>query len=186
MCKTRRVSLIPNVDTYPQSASASIVAASRLVYAIARDGPIPLHGWVRRVSKSHMPYNAVTVVFAFCATLLCTSLPSPVAFTSLVSACNLLVLSPYGLIALLRLTITPDKFKNSKFYLGRFRHLIYAVAVVFDAFLFGVSAKNLRHLVALTTLARSYCPRSISQSLAKHLISCVNWLNVVNVSVLIS
>jgi len=113
------------------------------VYAIARDGPIPLHNWVSRVSKNHMPYNAVTIIFAFCAVLLCTALPSPVAFTSLVSACNLMLLSPYGLIALLRLTITPDKFNRSKFslekYVGKFRHLIYVVTVIFGAFIFAVS-----------------------------------------------
>jgi len=124
------------------SASAAIIASSRLVYAIGRDGPIPLHNWVSRLSKNRMPYNAVTIIFAFCAVLLCTALPSPVAFTSLVSACNLMLLSPYGLIALLRLTITPDKFNRSKFslkkYVGKFRHLIYAVTVIFGAFIFAV------------------------------------------------
>ena len=146
MRKTRRVSLIHKADTYLQSASASIVAASRLVYAIARDGPIPLHSWVSRVSKSHMPYNAVTAVFTFCAVLLCTALPSPVAFTSLISACNLMILSPYGLIALLRLTITPDKFNRSRFslerYVGKFRYLIYAITVIFDVLLFAVSPQT--------------------------------------------
>jgi len=119
------------------SASTTILAASRLVYAIARDGPIPFHDWVKQVDNHH-PYNAVTVVYLFCAALLCTILPSNVAFTSLISASALLILTPYGLVALLRLTVTRDKFEDSSFYLGRFRHLIYAIAFIFTGFLFAI------------------------------------------------
>ena len=146
MCEACCICLIHDDDAYSQSASATIMAALRLLYAVARDGPTPLPGWVKwvkRVDSHHRPRNAVMVVYAFCATLLCAFLPSAVASTSLLSCTTLLIIMPYGLIALLHLTVTPDKFKGSKFYLGRFRRVIYAIAVIFEGCLFAVSAQTL-------------------------------------------
>lgn len=68
------------------NASIATVAASRLVFAVARDGVLPFSSWVGRVTDDGRPKNAVTVMYCFGAVLLCTILPSNVAFTSLVSA----------------------------------------------------------------------------------------------------
>ena len=68
------------------NTSVSIVASSRLVFAVARDGVLPFSGFVGRTTPDGRPANAVTVMFIFGAVLLCTILPSSVAFTSLVSA----------------------------------------------------------------------------------------------------
>lgn len=68
------------------NTSISIVASSRLVFAVARDGVLPLSGWVGKVTEDGRPKNAVTVMTVFGALILCTILPSTVAFTSLVSA----------------------------------------------------------------------------------------------------
>ena len=62
------------------------VASSRLIWAVARDGVLPFSGWISAVSDNKEPRNAITVMLVVASLLLCTILPSPVAFTSLVSA----------------------------------------------------------------------------------------------------
>ncbi len=122
-----------------QSTSVAIVAASRLIFAVARDGVLPLSWWIGKVDASRQPRNAVTVMFVFGALILCTILPSQVAFTSLVSAGGIPTTAAYGLISLLRLTMTPDDFKGSHFYLGRWRKPFYLAAVIFNGIVFSVS-----------------------------------------------
>ena len=116
----------------------AVVAASRLVFAVARDGVFPFSGWISKVSSDGQPRNAVTVMFAFAAALLCTILPSQVAFTSLISAGGVPTIAAYGLIPLLRLTMTPNHFRSSRFYLGKFAKPFYIAAVFFNAIVFAV------------------------------------------------
>jgi len=118
--------------------SVAVVAASRLVFAVARDGVLPLSGWIGRVTPDGRPNNAVTVIFVFAAALLCTILPSQVAFTSLVSAGSVPTIAAYGLIALLRLTMTPNNFQSSHFGLGVFGKPFYVAAVIFNGIVFSV------------------------------------------------
>jgi len=120
------------------NTSASIVASSRLVFAVARDGVLPMSGWLSQVDASGQPRQAVTLVYLFAAVIICAILPSAVAFTSLVSAGSLPTIAAYGLISLLRLTMTPNGFKNSVFYLGKYRRVFYVVAVLFNALVFAV------------------------------------------------
>lgn len=75
------------------------VASSRLIWAVARDGVLPFSGWISKVSEKKEPRNAVIVMHAVAAALLCTILPSPVAFTSLVSAAGVPTITAYALIA---------------------------------------------------------------------------------------
>jgi len=81
------------------NTSVAVIAASRLIFAIARDGVLPLSGWIAQVSKDGQPRNAVKVIWAVGSLLLCTILPSPVAFTSLVSAAGVPTITAYALIA---------------------------------------------------------------------------------------
>jgi len=120
------------------NTSVAIVAASRLIYAVARDGVLPMSSWIGQVDRARQPRNAVTVMGIFGAIILCTILPSQVAFTSLISAGGIPTTAAYGLIALLRLTMTPDDFKSSHFYLGRFRKPFYVAAVLFNGLIFAV------------------------------------------------
>ncbi|KAF7294748.1 Gamma-aminobutyric acid transporter [Mycena indigotica] len=120
------------------NTSVAIVAASRLVFAVARDGVLPLSPWISRVDSSRQPRNAVTVIYIFGAVLLCTILPSQVAFTSLVSAGGVPTIAAYGLIALLRLTMTPTGFTNSHYHLGKLARPFYASTVLFNALVFSV------------------------------------------------
>ncbi|KAG5352000.1 hypothetical protein C0989_004247 [Termitomyces sp. Mn162] len=120
------------------NTSIAIVAASRLVFAVARDGVLPLSGWIGKVDSLGQPRHAITVIYIFGACILCTILPSQVAFTSLVSAGGVPTIAAYGLISLLRLTMTPGRFKSSYFYLGKFAIPFYICAAVFNAIVFSV------------------------------------------------
>ena len=95
--------------------------------------------WLSQVDASGQPRHAVTFVYLFGAAILCAILPSQVAFTSLVSAGGIPTIAAYGLIALLRLTMTPNGFKKSYFYLGKYRRIFYVVAALFNALVFAVS-----------------------------------------------
>ena len=99
---------------------------------------LPLSDWIGRVDSNGQPKNAVTVMYVFGAAILCTILPSQVAFTSLVSAGGVPTIAAYGLIALLRLTMTPGRFKSSHFYLGRLAIPFYIVSILFNALVFAV------------------------------------------------
>lgn len=120
------------------NTSIAIVASSRLIFAVARDGVLPLSNWLGQVDAAGQPRHAVTLVFIFAATILCAILPSQVAFTSLVSAGGVPTIAAYGLIALLRLIMTPDRFKKSYFYLGKFRRVFYIAAVLFNGLVVAV------------------------------------------------
>lgn len=120
------------------NTSIAVVAASRLIFAVARDGVLPLSGWIGRVTDDGQPRNAVTVMFVFAAVLLCSIIPSQVAFTSLISAGAVPTIAAYGLIALLRLTMTPNHFQSSRFSLGRFAKPFYLAAAIFNGIVFAV------------------------------------------------
>ncbi|KAI0063074.1 amino acid transporter [Artomyces pyxidatus] len=120
------------------NTSVSIVAASRLIFAVARDGVLPLSGWIGKVNSQGQPQNAVTVMFVFGAVILCSILPSQVAFTSLVSAGGIPTIAAYGLIALLRFTMTPNAFKSSHFYLGKLGRPFYLITVLWNGLVFSV------------------------------------------------
>lgn len=122
-----------------QNTSVAIVAASRLIFAVSRDGVLPLSGWIGRVDAERQPRNAVTIMLLFGAAILCTILPSQVAFFSLTSAGGVPTTAAYGLIALLRLTMTPNEFKGSHFYLGKWRKPFYVATVLFNGVVFAVS-----------------------------------------------
>jgi translation initiation factor 5B len=83
-------------------------------------------------------------MYVFGAAILCTILPSQVAFYSLISAGGVPTIAAYGLIGFLRLTRTPNDFRSSHFYLGRFRKLLYALVVVWCALIVAVSSLHAR------------------------------------------
>lgn len=129
-----------------QNSTIAVVASSRLLFAIARDGVLPLSSWIGRVDSHRQPRNAVTVMFVFGAVLLCSIIPSQVAFTSLISAGGVPTIAAYALIALLRLTCTPHAFKTSYFYLGRWARPMYLSTVLFNGLVFAVRVSHRRSL----------------------------------------
>ena len=115
-----------------------MVASSRLLFAVARDGVLSLSSWIGRVDSHRQPRNALTVMFVFAAILLCSIIPSQVAFTSLISAGGVPTIAAYGLIGLLRFTFTPHSFKSSYFYLGCWARPMYVSTVLFNGLVFVV------------------------------------------------
>ncbi|WWD21329.1 hypothetical protein CI109_105813 [Kwoniella shandongensis] len=121
------------------NCSIAIVAASRLVFAVARDGVLPFSSYVGKVTPDGRPAHAVNVMLVFGAALLCTILPSTVAFTSLVSAGGIPTIAAYALISFCRLVFTPNSFKTSKFGLGPFARPFYIITFLWNCFIFAVN-----------------------------------------------
>ncbi|KAK5172668.1 uncharacterized protein LTR77_002788 [Saxophila tyrrhenica] len=111
------------------------VASSRLIWAVARDGVLPFSGWISAVSVKKEPKNAIIVMHAVAALLLCTILASPVAFTSLVSAAGVPTITAYALIAFGRSFITPHNFKHARFSLGRWSRPLTFITFVWNLYL---------------------------------------------------
>ncbi len=120
------------------NTSISMVAVSRLVFAIARDSVFPFSSALCRVSKTKQPHNAVIFIAAIAALLLCTQLPSQVAFLSLTSTSAAGSLAAYVLVGFGRAFITRKTFKPSFWDLGRFGVLMAIVACIWNGFAFAV------------------------------------------------
>ncbi|CAK7270419.1 hypothetical protein SEPCBS57363_004091 [Sporothrix epigloea] len=145
------------------NTAIAVLAASRLVFAVARDGVLPCSAWVARVVDGQ-PRNAVYVVWAVSALVTCTILPSAAAFTSLVSIAAVPSSAAYGLIALGRLVLTPNTISAPAWSLGRLSKpfqvvtVIYnawVVAILFSPYVFPVTASTLNYapvLMAIVTL----------------------------------
>ncbi|KAJ5182518.1 Thiamine transporter thi9 [Penicillium capsulatum] len=119
------------------NTAIAIVAASRLVFAVARDGVLPFSGWVSKVHNGQ-PRNAVIVVWVVAAIVTCTILPSSVAFTSLVSAAGVPSAAAYGLICLGRLICTPKRFPKPKWSLGRLSKPFQFIAVLWNGWVVAI------------------------------------------------
>ncbi|KAM0788913.1 hypothetical protein ACM66B_002992 [Microbotryomycetes sp. NB124-2] len=120
------------------NTSLAVTAASRLVFAIARDGILPGSSWIGRVDKNGQPRNAIIFIGIVASVLLCSILPSAVAFTSLVSCGGVPTIAAYALIPALRLIFTRNDFHHAKWSTGRLSKPFMVVAVLFNTFLLGV------------------------------------------------
>ncbi|KAF9640011.1 amino acid transporter [Lasiodiplodia theobromae] len=147
------------------NTAIAIIAASRLVFAVARDGVLPFSPWVSRVDPATgQPKNAVLVVWGVAALVTCSILPSGVAFTSLVSAAGVPSAAAYGLICLSRLVLTPTTFPKPKWSLGRWSKPMqvvgvfwngWVVAVLFSPYVWPVEAATLNYapvIMAIVTV----------------------------------
>ncbi|KAJ5931570.1 hypothetical protein N7516_006059 [Penicillium verrucosum] len=119
------------------NTSIALVAVSRLVFAVARDGVFPFSDVLSRVSKSKRPHNAVIFISTIAA-LLCTQLPSQVAFSSLVSTSAAGSLAAYGLLGTGRAFITRQSFRPGFWDLGRFGVVAAVVTFLWNGFAFAV------------------------------------------------
>jgi len=138
------------------STAVSAVAASRLVFAIARDGVLPFSSWIGKVSPNGQPKNALTVIGCAAALLICTVLPSSVAFQSLVSCAGVPTVSAWGLISFARCFITPHALKNSRFSLGRYSRSMQLIAFVWNTYLAIILFSPLQYPVTSTNF--NYAP----------------------------
>jgi amino acid transporter len=120
------------------NTSISMMAVSRLVFAIARDSVFPFSDALCKVSKSKQPHNAAIFVTAVAGLLLCTQLPSQVAFLSLTSTSAAGSIAAYGLVAFRRVFITRKTFRPSFFDLGRYGVMMAVVTFAWNSFAFAV------------------------------------------------
>lgn len=120
------------------NTSISLVAVSRLVFAIARDSVFPFSDVLCRVSKTKQPHNAVIFIATIAALLLCTQLPSQVAFESLTSTSAAGSIAAYGLLGFGRAFITRKTFQPGFWDLGRFGILFAVVTFIWNGFAFAV------------------------------------------------
>lgn len=120
------------------NTSISIVAVSRLVFAIARDSVFPYSDMLCRVSKSKQPHNAVLFIALIAALLLCTQLPSQVAFASLTSTSAAGSIAAYGLVGFGRAFISNKSFKPSFWDMGKFGVLFALITFIWNGFAFAV------------------------------------------------
>lgn len=132
------------------------VASSRLIWAVARDGVLPFSGWISKVSGKKEPKNAIVVMHAVAALLLCTILPSPVAFTSLVSAAGVPTITAYALIAFGRFFLTPRQFQHAPWSLGRWARPFTLIALIWNLYLAAVLFSPLYFPVTAATF--NYSP----------------------------
>lgn len=149
----RHSPLIVNItDHDSQNTAIAVLAASRLVFAVARDGVLPYSSWVSQVTASGQPKNAIYVVWGVASIITLTILPSGVAFTSLVSAAGVPSAAAYGLICFGRIFLTPNKFPKPRWSLGKFSKPFqfisifwngWVVAVLFSPYEFPVTGDTL-------------------------------------------
>ncbi|KAI8313413.1 Thiamine transporter thi9 [Colletotrichum sp. SAR11_59] len=119
------------------NTAIAVLAASRLVFAVARDGVLPYSSWVSKVVDGQ-PRNAILVVWGVASVITCTILPSSVAFTSLVSAAGVPSAAAYGLICLGRLFLTPKTFPKPAWSLGKWSRPFQAIAVLWNGWVVAV------------------------------------------------
>jgi amino acid transporter len=165
VCKSLQLLIIIQRESLRlnQNTAIAVTAASRLVFAVARDGVLPWSGWVSKV-EAGQPRNAVLVVWGVASIITCTILPSAVAFTSLVSAAGVPSAAAYGLISLARLFLTPKNFPKPAWSLGRLSKPFqviavfwngWVVAVLYSPYVFPVTAESLNYapiIMAGTTI----------------------------------
>jgi amino acid transporter len=120
------------------NTSISLVAVSRLVFAVARDGVFPFSDVLSRVSKSKQPRNAVIFIATIAALLLCTQLPSQVAFASLISTSAAGSIAAYGLVGIGRAFITRKTFRAGFWDMGRFGVVAAVITFIWNGFVFSV------------------------------------------------
>ena len=164
-----------------QNTAIAIVAASRLVFAVARDGVLPFSGWVSQVSAEGQPRNAVIVVWGVAALVSCTILPSAVAFTSLISAAGVPSAAAYGLICLGRVFLTPNSFPTPKWSLGRWSKPFqvisifwngWVVAVLYSPYEFPVTGTTSMYLALFSIQVRSDPVRRLGRNLSSRDYQC--------------
>lgn len=115
------------------NTSLAVTAASRLIFAIARDGILPGSKWIGKVDKNGQPKNAIIFIGVIAGLLLLTILPSSVAFTSLVSCGAVPTIAAYALIPALRLIFTRGHFADAKWSNGRFSIPFSVIAAVWNS-----------------------------------------------------
>ncbi|EEB07864.1 amino acid permease [Schizosaccharomyces japonicus yFS275] len=121
------------------NTSIGIVASSRLVFAIARDGVLPFSGWISKVSKDGLPRNAITAIYIIASLILCSILPSNMAFSSLISGGVTPGFAIYALINICRLLNLNPEMPAARWSVGIFSKPFQFCAIIYNIFAFAIN-----------------------------------------------
>ncbi|KAJ4749510.1 Amino-acid permease BAT1-like protein [Rhynchospora pubera] len=112
---------------------SSVTSNSRMAYAFARDGAMPLSSLWHQVNKQEVPINAVwlSAVIAVCMAL--PSLGSLVAFQAMVSIATIGLYIAYALPIFFRITLARKTFVQGPFNLGQYSLVVGWIAVFWVA-----------------------------------------------------
>ncbi|KAF9308682.1 hypothetical protein BG003_010749, partial [Podila horticola] len=100
--------------------SALTLASSRMVYAFARDGALPLSKHLHKLNKEKSPVAAVWFNIAFCFILGLPYIWSETAYSAIVSVNTIASSISYLIPILCRIILARDTFEPGPFNLGRF------------------------------------------------------------------
>ncbi|KAG0018169.1 hypothetical protein BGZ81_010352 [Podila clonocystis] len=100
--------------------SALTLASSRMVYAFARDGALPLSKYLHRLNKDKSPVAAVWFNIAFCFVLGLPYIWSETAFSAIVSVNTIASSISYLIPILCRIILARHTFQPGPFSLGKF------------------------------------------------------------------
>ncbi|KAH7058500.1 amino acid/polyamine transporter I [Linnemannia elongata] len=136
--------------------SALTLASSRMVYAFARDGALPLSRHLHKLDKHKSPVAAVWFNIAFCFFLGLPYIWSETAYSAIVSVNTIASSISYLIPILCRILLARESFQPGPFSLGRYSILIgvistFWIVVTSALFLcpteFPVTAENLLFLL---------------------------------------
>ncbi|KAG0206073.1 hypothetical protein BGX28_002432 [Mortierella sp. GBA30] len=100
--------------------SALTLASSRMVYAFARDGALPLSKYLHRLNKEKSPVAAVWFNILFCFVLGLPYIWSQTAYSAIVSVNTIASSISYLIPILCRIVLARHTFEPGPFNLGRF------------------------------------------------------------------
>ncbi|KAF9911777.1 hypothetical protein EC991_002505 [Linnemannia zychae] len=100
--------------------SALTLASSRMVYAFARDGALPLSRHLHKLNKDKSPVAAVWFNIAFCFFLGLPYIWSETAYSAIVSVNTIASSISYLIPILCRIVLARESFEPGPFNLGRY------------------------------------------------------------------
>ncbi|KAF9908795.1 hypothetical protein EC991_009498 [Linnemannia zychae] len=146
--------------------SALTLASSRMVYAFARDGALPMSERLHKLNKEKSPVAAVWFNIAFCFILGLPYIWSETAYSAIVSVNTIASSISYLIPILCRIILARDTFEPGPFNLGRFSTLVGVISsawiiVTSALFLcpteFPVTAGNMNYAVVPFLLVIGLC-----------------------------
>ncbi|CAM6112112.1 unnamed protein product [Calypogeia fissa] len=109
---------------------SSLTSNARLVFALSRDGTLPLSRFWRIVDRRDVPLNAVWLSAFIAFVMALTSIGSLVAFQAMVSIATIGLYIAYALPILFRITAARNTFVPGPFSIGSFSIVVGWVAVL--------------------------------------------------------
>lgn len=113
------------------TGAASMTVASRIAFAMARDGALPLSPYLRYLPLwSDCPIGSVGFVLAIIVAFLLSAFGSGSALNALVLPYFSYLQLAYAIPLVLRVTVSRKMFRRGSFHLGRFSEPVTWVAIV--------------------------------------------------------